>query len=60
MTVGEEARTRHRPGGTRRMELGRAVACPPPGQYFIPYAYRSNLTGFVRSPITALWNVRRT
>lgn len=32
----------------------------PLGQYFIPYAYRSDLTGFVRAPITALWNVRRT
>ena len=30
------------------------------GQYFIPYAVRSDLTGFVRAPITALWNVRRT
>ena len=32
----------------------------PLGQYFIPYAFRSDLTGFVRAPITALWNVRRT
>lgn len=32
----------------------------PLGQYFIPYAYRSDLTGFVRAPITALWNVRRS
>jgi peptide/nickel transport system substrate-binding protein len=32
----------------------------PLGQYFIPYAYRTGLTGFVRAPITALWNVRRT
>jgi peptide/nickel transport system substrate-binding protein len=32
----------------------------PLGQYFIPYAYRSNLSGFVHAPITALWNVRRT
>jgi peptide/nickel transport system substrate-binding protein len=31
----------------------------PLGQYFIPYAYRTGLTGFVRAPITALWNVRR-
>lgn len=32
----------------------------PLGQYFIPYAYRTGLTGFVRAPITAMWNVRRT
>ena len=32
----------------------------PLGQYFIPYAYRTGLTGFVRAPITAFWNVRRT
>jgi peptide/nickel transport system substrate-binding protein len=32
----------------------------PLGQYFIPYAYRNNLSGFVHAPITALWNVRRT
>ena len=32
----------------------------PLGQYFIPYAYRTGLTGFLRAPITALWNVRRT
>ena len=31
----------------------------PLGQYFIPYAYRSGLTGFVRAPITAFWNVRQ-
>jgi peptide/nickel transport system substrate-binding protein len=31
----------------------------PLGQYFIPYAYRTGLTGFVRAPITAFWNVRR-
>lgn len=31
----------------------------PLGQYFIPYAYRTGLTGFVRAPITALWNVRK-
>ena len=31
----------------------------PLGQYFIPYAYRTGLTGFLRAPITALWNVRR-
>jgi len=31
----------------------------PLGQYFIPYAYRTGLTGFVRAPITAMWNVRR-
>lgn len=32
----------------------------PLGQYFIPYAFRSDLSGFVRAPITALWNVRRS
>ena len=32
----------------------------PLGQYFIPYAYRTGLAGFLRAPITALWNVRRT
>jgi peptide/nickel transport system substrate-binding protein len=32
----------------------------PLGQYFIPYAHRTELTGFVGAPITALWNVRRT
>ncbi len=31
----------------------------PLGQYFIPYAYRTGLTGFVQAPITALWGVRR-
>ncbi len=31
----------------------------PLGQYFIPYAFRTGLTGFVKAPITALWNVRR-
>jgi peptide/nickel transport system substrate-binding protein len=31
----------------------------PLGQYFIPYAYRTGLTGFVDAPITALWNVRK-
>lgn len=31
----------------------------PLGQYFIPYAYRTGLSGFVPAPITALWNVRR-
>ncbi len=31
----------------------------PLGQYFIPYAYRTGLTGFVHAPITALWNVRK-
>ena len=31
----------------------------PLGQYFLPYAYRTGLSGFVRAPITALWNVRR-
>jgi hypothetical protein len=29
------------------------------GQYFVPYAYRTGLTGFVPAPITAMWNVRR-
>jgi peptide/nickel transport system substrate-binding protein len=32
----------------------------PLGQYFIPYAYRSGLSGFVRAPITAFWNVRKS
>lgn len=32
----------------------------PLGQYFIPYAYRAGMTGFVGAPITALWNVRKT
>jgi peptide/nickel transport system substrate-binding protein len=39
-----------------------AVEAPPfipLGQYFIPYAYRSGLSGFVGAPITALWNVRK-
>lgn len=31
----------------------------PLGQYFIPYAYRSGMTGFVGAPITAMWNVRK-
>ena len=30
----------------------------PLGQYFVPYAYRTGLSGFVPAPITALWNVR--
>jgi peptide/nickel transport system substrate-binding protein len=46
---------------TEQMQLGaRGSAFLPLGQYFIPYAVRSDLTGFVRAPITALWNVRRT
>jgi peptide/nickel transport system substrate-binding protein len=32
----------------------------PLGQYFIPYAYRTGMTGFVGAPITALWNVRKS
>ena len=32
----------------------------PLGQYFVPYAHRANLSGFVQAPITALWNVRKT
>lgn len=31
----------------------------PLGQYFIPYAYRTGMSGFVRAPITAMWNVRK-
>jgi peptide/nickel transport system substrate-binding protein len=31
----------------------------PLGQYFIPYAHRKEVTGFVGAPITALWNVRK-
>jgi peptide/nickel transport system substrate-binding protein len=31
----------------------------PLGQYFIPYAFRSGMSGFVGGPITALWNVRK-
>lgn len=31
----------------------------PLGQYFIPYAYRSGMSGFVGAPITAMWNVRK-
>ena len=31
----------------------------PLGQYFIPYAYRTGMSGFVGAPITAMWNVRK-
>lgn len=31
----------------------------PLGQYFIPYAHRSNVSGFVGAPITAFWNVKK-
>jgi ABC-type transport system substrate-binding protein len=31
----------------------------PLGQSFVPYAFRSNLSGFVRAPIAALWGVRK-
>lgn len=31
----------------------------PLGQYFIPYAHRSDVSGFVPAPITAMWNVRK-
>lgn len=31
----------------------------PLGQYFIPYAHRNDVTGFVAAPITAMWNVRK-
>lgn len=32
----------------------------PLGQYFIPYAFRTGMSGFVKAPITTLWNVRKT
>jgi len=32
----------------------------PLGQYFIPYAYRAGMSGFVGAPITAMWNVRKS
>jgi peptide/nickel transport system substrate-binding protein len=32
----------------------------PLGQYFIPYAFRSGMSGFVGAPITAMWNVRKS
>jgi peptide/nickel transport system substrate-binding protein len=31
----------------------------PLGQYFIPYAFRDTMSGFVGAPITAMWNVRK-
>jgi len=31
----------------------------PLGQYFIPYAHRKDVSGFVAAPITAMWNVRK-
>jgi peptide/nickel transport system substrate-binding protein len=31
----------------------------PLGQYFIPYAFRAGMTGFVGAPVTAMWNVRK-
>jgi hypothetical protein len=31
----------------------------PFGQYFIPYAFRSGMSGFVGAPITALRNLRK-
>jgi peptide/nickel transport system substrate-binding protein len=31
----------------------------PLGQYFIPYAHRREVSGFVAAPITAMWNVRK-
>ena len=43
-----------------RMQL-RAVEQPPfipLGQFFVPHAFRSKLSGFVPAPITAFWNVR--
>jgi peptide/nickel transport system substrate-binding protein len=46
---------------TDRMQLQGFDEPPfiPLGQYFVPYAYRTGLTGFVKAPITAMWNVRR-
>lgn len=32
----------------------------PLGQFFIPTAYRSDLTGFLESTVPSMWNVRRT
>lgn len=32
----------------------------PLGQFFIPTAYRSDLTGFLESTIPSMWSVRRT
>jgi len=31
----------------------------PLGQFFIPTAYRADLTGFLESTIPSMWNVRR-
>ena len=32
----------------------------PIGQYFQPTAHRSNMTGFLKSPLSLFWNVQKT
>ena len=32
----------------------------PTGQYFQPTAHRSNMTGFLKSPLSLFWNVQKT
>jgi peptide/nickel transport system substrate-binding protein len=32
----------------------------PLGQYFFPYGFRSDLSGFVKAGITAMWNVKQS
>ena len=41
-------------------EAFQSVPFVPVGQYFQPAAFRDNLTGFVRSPFSVFWGVRRT
>jgi peptide/nickel transport system substrate-binding protein len=40
-------------------EAFQSVPFVPVGQYFQPAAFRDNLTGFVRSPFSVFWGVRR-
>jgi peptide/nickel transport system substrate-binding protein len=31
----------------------------PTAQFIIPTAYRTNITGIIKSPVTFLWNVEK-
>ena len=44
-------------------DMQRLVFDDPPfiplGQYFVPQAMRQNLTGHIKAPVTAFWNVQK-
>lgn len=51
---------RSRISGEVQREAFRSIPFVPLAQYFQPAAFRSDLTGFVRSPFSVFWGVRRT